>query len=102
MLRQLQLLMATHMNSGQRKKLTFRLRRFRVHISVEVSSNQILQTAGGGAVINANKITSTAAFNAWLKSETEFAISPLIPQIDGFCNLQLSLMMTKRYIETGK
>lgn len=63
--------------------------------SVEVSSNQILQTAGGGAVINANKITSTAAFNAWLKSETEFAISPLIPQIDGFCNLQLSLMMTK-------
>lgn len=63
--------------------------------SVEVSSNQILQTAGGGAVINANKITSTAAFNAWLKSETEFAISPLIPQIDGFCNMQLSFMMTK-------
>ena len=63
--------------------------------SVEISSNQILQTAGGGAVINANRITSTAAFNAWLKAETEFAISPLIPQIDGFCNLQLSYMMTK-------
>ncbi len=63
--------------------------------SVEVSSNQILQTAGGGAVLNANKITSTAAFNAWLKAETEFAISPLIPQINGFCNLQLALMMTK-------
>ena len=63
--------------------------------SVEISSNQILQTAGGGAVINANKITSTAAFNAWLKAETEFAISPLIPQIDGFCNMQLSYMMTK-------
>ena len=63
--------------------------------SVEISSNQILQTAGGGAVLNANKITSTAAFNAWLKAETEFAISPLIPQIDGFCNMQLSYMMTK-------
>ena len=63
--------------------------------SVEISSNQILQTAGGGAVINANKITSTAAFNAWLKAETEFAISPLIPQINGFCNMQLSYMMTK-------
>lgn len=63
--------------------------------SVEISSNQILQTAGGGAVINANKITSTAAFLAWLKAETEFAISPLIPQIDGFVNLQLSYMMTK-------
>ena len=63
--------------------------------SVEISSNQILQTAGGGAVLNANKITSTAAFNAWLRAETEFAISPLIPQIDGFCNMQLSYMMTK-------
>lgn len=63
--------------------------------SVEISSNQILQTAGGGAVINTNNITSTAAFNAWLRAETEFAISPLIPQIDGFCNLQLSYMMTK-------
>lgn len=63
--------------------------------SVEIASNQILQTAGGGAVLNANRITSTAAFNAWLKAETEFAISPLIPQIDGFCNMQLSFMMTK-------
>lgn len=60
--------------------------------SVEVASNQILQTAGGGAVINSSRITSTAAFNAWLKSETEFAISPLLPQIEGFTNLQLSYM----------
>lgn len=54
--------------------------------SVEKSSNQILQTAGGGAVINANKITSSAAFAAWLKSETEFAISTLMPQVNGFTN----------------
>ena len=58
--------------------------------SVEKSSNQILQTAGGGAVINANKITSTAAFNAWLKSETAFAISSLMPQVEGFVNRFLS------------
>lgn len=58
--------------------------------SVESASNQILQTAGGGAVINANNITSTAAFNAWLKAETEFAISTLMPQIDGFVNRCLS------------
>ena len=63
--------------------------------SVEVSSKQILQTAGGGAVINANNITSTAAFEAWLQSETEFVISTLLPQIDGFCNLQLSFMVKK-------
>ena len=61
--------------------------------SVETASNQILQTAGGGAVINSSKITSTAAFNAWLKAETEFAISPLLPQIEGFTNLQLSFML---------
>lgn len=54
--------------------------------SVEQASNQILQTAGGGAVINANKITSSAAFKAWLKSETEFAMSTLLPQINGFTN----------------
>lgn len=58
--------------------------------SVEQSANQVLQTAGGGAVINANKITSSAAFHAWLKSETEFAISTLMPQINGFANRFLS------------
>ena len=63
--------------------------------SVEISSNQILQTAGGGAVINANNITSTAAFNAWLKAETEFCISTLLPQVDAFCNMQLSFMVKK-------
>lgn len=58
--------------------------------SVEKASNQILQTLGGGAVINANNITSTAAFMAWLRAETEFAISTLLPQIDGMTNRFLS------------
>lgn len=58
--------------------------------SVEQSSNQILQTAGGGAVINSNKITSTAAFKAWLKAETEFALSTLLPQVAGYTNRKLS------------
>lgn len=53
---------------------------------VEAASNQILATAGGGAVLNSNNITSTAAFNAWLKEETEFAISTLLPQVNGLCN----------------
>lgn len=58
--------------------------------SVEQASNQILQTAGGGAVINSNNITSTAAFNAWLKSETEFAMSTLLPQIKGWVNRMIA------------
>ena len=53
---------------------------------VENSINNILATSGGGAVINTSKITSTAAFNAWLREETEFALSTLLPQINGFAN----------------
>ena len=56
---------------------------------LEQSEKTLLGTAGGGAVLNANMITSTAAFKAWLKAETEFAISPLIPQIQGFTNRML-------------
>ena len=56
---------------------------------LEQSDKTLLGTAGGGAVLNANMITSTAAFKAWLKAESEFAISPLIPQIQGFTNRML-------------
>lgn len=62
--------------------------------SVEQCTNQILQTAGGGAVINANKITTNAAFKAWLQSETEFAISTLMPQINSFTNRIISYYVT--------
>lgn len=58
---------------------------------VENSINNILATAGGGAVINTSKITSTAAFKAWLREETEFALSTLLPQINGFTNRFLLL-----------
>lgn len=57
---------------------------------VEKSQSQILATAGGGFVLDSSKITSTAAFNAALKAETEFAISSFLPQIEGFTNRMLS------------
>ena len=50
----------------------------------------MLSTSGGGAVIGSNHITSNAAFSAWLKSESEFAISTLLPQIEGMTNRMLS------------
>ena len=56
---------------------------------VQQSQDTVLTTSGGGAVLNANQITSTAAFNAWLKAETEFAISSLMPQVEGFTNRML-------------
>lgn len=57
---------------------------------LQQNQDTLLSTSGGGAVINSNKITSTAAFNAWLKSESLFAISTLIGQIQGFTNRMLS------------
>ena len=55
------------------------------------AQTNVLNTAGGGAVIAANNINSTAAFNAWLKAETEFAISSLIGQVEGFTNRVLAI-----------
>lgn len=54
------------------------------------AQDNIMNVAGGGAVLASNNITSTAAFNAWLRSESEFAISSLMPQITGFVNRMLS------------
>lgn len=57
---------------------------------VQQSYATLLNMTGGGAVINGDNITSTAAFNAFLKNESEFVLSPLIPQINGFANRFLS------------
>lgn len=57
---------------------------------IQNTQDNILSTAGGGAVLNARNINSTAAFKAWLRAETEFAISSLLPQIQGFTNRMLS------------
>lgn len=57
---------------------------------LQQSQDTVLATSGGGAVLNASMITSTAAFNAWLKAETEYALSSLMPQIEGFTNRMLS------------
>ena len=56
---------------------------------VKNAQDNILNVSGGGAVLSSNNITSTAAFNAWLKSESEYAISSLMPQITGFVNRML-------------
>ena len=54
------------------------------------SQDTLLATSGGGSVLNSNYINSTAAFKAWLTAESEFAISSLLPQIEGFTNRMLS------------
>jgi hypothetical protein len=57
---------------------------------VSNAQKNIFGVSGGGAVLNANAITSSAAFKAWLQEETDFAISSLIGQVDGFANRMLS------------
>lgn len=54
------------------------------------SQDTLLATSGGGSVLNANYINSSAAFKAWLAAESEFAISSLMPQIEGFTNRMLT------------
>ena len=49
----------------------------------------ILDISGGGMLLNTSKITTQAGFEAALKMETEFALSSMLPQIDGFVNLIL-------------
>ena len=59
------------------------------------AQKNLYSISGGGAVLNSTMITSTAAFNAWLAEETEFAISALLPQINGFTNRMLSYDVSK-------
>jgi len=56
---------------------------------VQEASTTILNTSGGGMVLNTSKITTQAGFQAALKCETEFVLSPLLPQIDAFTNRML-------------
>lgn len=53
---------------------------------VEQAATTVLNTSGGGMVLNTSKITTNAGFEAALKNETEFAISTLLPQINSFAN----------------
>jgi hypothetical protein len=62
---------------------------------LQQSQDTLLATSGGGSVLNANYINSTAAFKAWLMSESEFAISSLLPQIEGFTNRMLKYDMNR-------
>ena len=53
------------------------------------SQDTLLATSGGG-ILNMKYINSNAALTAWLKAESAFAISSLLPQIEGFTNRMLS------------
>ena len=57
---------------------------------VENSIDNIFATAGGGAVLNVRNMNNTAMFNAWLLEEENFAMTTLLPQINGLANRLVS------------
>lgn len=50
------------------------------------ATKNILNTSGGSQILNSAEISGTTAFLAAIKSDTEFAISSLLPQIEGWFN----------------
>ena len=56
---------------------------------VDKATQSILETAGGAQVLGAN-VSGSTAVNAALRLDSEFAISTLLPQIEGWINRHLS------------
>ena len=57
---------------------------------VENATKTVLNTSGGSQILNSSTISGTTAFNAAGKSDTEFAISMLLPQTQSIVNRILS------------
>lgn len=58
---------------------------------VENATKTVLNTSGGSQILNSSTISGTTAFNAAVRSDTEFAISMLLPQTQSIVNRILSL-----------
>lgn len=53
---------------------------------VQKATETVLNTSGGSQILNSATISGTTAFTAAVKSDTEFAISMLLPQIQAWVN----------------
>lgn len=57
---------------------------------IEKATQAVLNTSGGAQILNSANISGTTAINAALRADSEFAVSTLLPQIEGWVNRQLS------------
>lgn len=57
---------------------------------VAKATETVLNSSGGAQILNSATISGTTAFNAAVRSDTEFAISTLLPQIQSWVNRFLS------------
>lgn len=58
-------------------------------------TKSVLNTSGGAQILNSAEISGTTAFNAAIKADTEFAISTLLPQIEGWFNRIMEYAVSK-------
>lgn len=62
---------------------------------VQTATKSVLNTSGGSQILNSADMKTSAAFNAIVKADTEFAISSLLPQTEALVNYWVSL-----YVDT--
>lgn len=53
---------------------------------IEKATTNVLNSSGGAQVLNSASISGTTAFNTAIRSDAEFAISMLLPQIEAWVN----------------
>lgn len=59
---------------------------------VQKATKEVLNTSGGAQILNSSTITGAEAFRAATRADSEFAISPLLGQIQGWTNRMLSYL----------
>ena len=58
------------------------------------ATKSVLNTSGGAQILNSADITGSTAFNAAIRADIEFAISTLLPQINGWINRILPFVVS--------
>lgn len=62
---------------------------------VQKATESVLNTSGGAQILNSASISGAEAFRAAVRSDTEYAISSILPQIQAWVNRFLSYKVSK-------
>ena len=61
---------------------------------IQNATKSVLNTSGGAQILNSSSISGAEAFRSATRSDTEFAISGLLGQVQGFVNRMLSYQVS--------
>ena len=61
---------------------------------IQNATKSVLNTSGGAQILNSSTISGAEAFRSATRSDTEFAISGLLGQVQGFVNRMLSYQIS--------